>query len=458
MSTPTRSAFENKSNDLKLSIEQMVGFVQTITGNALVCVSDQLCWNSAGKVTPITTSPGLFARINHFADIEWKRNAVTKDEFFAGAKHYVPSYDWSSDAPHFPPIPGVLYPTTAPKAANTGRLDEFVDRFKPATEHDRLLMKAFVMTLFWGGPCGKRPAFTITSDPGSDSHKGRGTGKTTFVEICSKLVGGTMAIRASVSTDRALAVLLSPSAANKRVALFDNLKAYRFSSDFFESLVTCESINGHRLNHGHASRPNYITFTITVNGASYSKDMSERTIVLKIIQPHRSGTWYKETVNMIENHRDEIIADVRWHLSRKKKTVKKPDRWEVWCDDVLARLSKPNALITLLGQRRREIDEDDQAAADYVQHVEACIRSHGSGRNPDTSHVFIPSPLMLKWLNLFNQEITSSGQVAGIVNQHLSARIAKKHFSAVRGYIWLGKKADKSSLPVKFLYEVKTHR
>ncbi|MBA4188843.1 MAG: hypothetical protein C0467_12670 [Planctomycetaceae bacterium] len=458
MSTPIRSKFSNTSNDVKLSIEQMMKHAQAVSKNALVCVSDQLCWVSDGELTPITSTPELFARVNHFADIEWKRNAVTKDEFFAGAKHYVPRFAWSSDTPHFPPIPSVLYLNPPRKAEKTGKLDALVARFDPATDQDRVLMKAFILTLFWGGPCGKRPAFTFTSDAGSDKHKGRGTGKTTFTELSSKLVGGTMAIRTSVSTDRALAVLLSPSAKNKRVGLFDNLKAFRFSSDFFESLVTCEEINGHRLHHGHASRPNYVTYAVTVNGASYSKDMAERSVVIKLKQPKRSGTWYAKTLKLIEEHSDEIIADVRWHLTRKKKAIEKYDRWEVWCDDVLARLPAPDSLIELLDKRRKEIDEDDQASADYVQHVEACIRSHGSGMKPDTAHVFIPSPMLLKWLQLLNPEIRTSGQVSGIVTQHLSHRIKNQRRAAVRGYVWTGKTANTQSQPTMLEYKVKTHQ
>jgi len=456
MSTPTRGKFGNTSNDVKLSIELLVKHAQAVSGNALVCVSDQLCWNSDGVLTPITSTPELFARINHFADIEWKRNGVTKDEFFAGTKHYVPRFAWSSDSPHFPPIPKVLYLTPPPPAKNTGKLDELVARFDPATDQDRVLMKAFMLTLFWGGPCGKRPAFTFTSDASTDKHKGRGTGKTTFTELSSKLVGGTMAIRTSVSTDRALAVLLSPSAKNKRVGLFDNLKAFRFSSDFFESLVTCEEINGHRLHHGHASRPNYVTYAVTVNGASYSKDMAERSVVIKLKQPQRSGTWYAQTLKLIEEHRDGIIADVRWHLSRPKKAIEKYDRWEVWCDDVLARLPEPNTLIELLDKRRKEIDEDDQASADYVQHVEACIRSHSTGTKPDTARVFIPSPMLLKWLALLNPEVRTSGQVSGIVTQHLSDRIKNQRRAAVRGYLWTGSKADKQTQPKMLVYKVKT--
>jgi hypothetical protein len=453
MST-TRALFGNTSNDIKLSIEQLAGQVLKLTADALVCVSDQLCWAAGGVVTPITSPPELFARINHFADIDWRRNAVTKEEFYAGARHYVPRHDWSSDSPHFPPLPRVLYPSPPPRAANTGRLDELVGRFTPASESDRALMTAFIMTLFWGGPCGKRPMFTVTADAEGDSHRGRGAGKTTFVELCAKLVGGTMAIRPGMAVDRVMAVLLSPSARNKRVALFDNLKAFRFSNDFFESLIMCEDINGHRLNHGHASRPNYLTVAVTVNGASYSKDMAERSVVIKLNKPKRSGAWYKETLELVEQHRDEIVADVRWHLTRKRKPLKKYDRWEVWCEDVLARLPDADTLIGLLEQRRKEIDEDDQASADYAQHLAACVRGHGTGSDPNKAHVFIPSPLMLQWLRVMKPDLDLK-QMAGLVTQHLSDRVSKKSFNTGRGYVWTGKNADPALPLIKFQYEVK---
>lgn len=454
MNTPTRTVFSNKSNEIPLSIEQMVQLLQSISGNALVCVSDQLCWCNSGKVAAINSTPELFARINHFADIDWRRNAVTKDEFFAGAKSYVPTYKSSSDSPHFPPMPGVLYTTPVPAKNSTGKLDELAGRFSPATDLDRVLIKAFIITLFWGGPWGKRPVFTVTSDTKGDKHKGRGSGKTTLVELCSTLVGGSMAIRTTWSQDRMMAVLLSPAARSKRVALFDNLKAFRFSSDMFESLVTCGDINGHRLNQGYASRPNDLTFAVTVNGASFSKDMAERTVVVKLKQPKKSGTWYKETLALIEQHRDEIIADVQWHLSRKNKVLKQTDdRWEVWCAEVLARLPEADQLIELLDNRRKEIDEDDQASDDYKQHVEACIQGYDASTNPDKAYLYIPSPLMLKWLRLMNPGLDSK-QVSGLVTQYLSDRVTSKRTSTMRGYIWTGKSASTAMPPVNFKYEV----
>ncbi len=72
--------------------------------------------------------------------------------------------------------------------------------------------------------------------------------------------------------------------------LFDNLESFCVSNDLPESLATCEDINGYRLHHGHASRPNALTDAVTVNGASYSKDLAGRSVVIELEQPARSGT------------------------------------------------------------------------------------------------------------------------------------------------------------------------
>ncbi len=455
MSVKKRRKLSNKSNDLDLSIAEMTEFVQEITGGALVVVSDQLFWFRDGSVELIKTPAELFARLNDFFDFDWRRDGITKEEFFAGLKHHVPKYDWATDAPHFPQLPKVLYLTPKPAKSNTGMLDKLVDCFSPESDTDRVLLKAFILTLFWGGPGGKRPVFTITSDTSGDSNKGRGAGKTTFIEICSMLVGGTIAIRPNGAMDRTMAVLLTPSAAKIRVALIDNLKTFRFSSEFVESLVTCTVINGHRLHYGHASRPNYITFSVTVNGASYSKDMAERSVVIKLKQPVRSGAWYNKTVALIKNHREKIIQDIHWHLTRKLKPIKKYGRWELWCLEILGRLPDPDKVIALLEKRRRAIDEDGHATVDYTLHVEACIRAYAGNINPDSAKVFIPSPLMLVWMRQLYPQIQTGAQVAGVVAQHLSDRIQKKHTAQQRGYLWTGENAATNASTKTLIYKVK---
>jgi hypothetical protein len=77
-------------------------------------------------------------------------------------------YNWASAHPHFPAVPGVYYTTKPPKAKNTGKLNALLDRFSPATKDDRELIRAFILTLFWGGAAGQRPQFVVVADPAKD--------------------------------------------------------------------------------------------------------------------------------------------------------------------------------------------------------------------------------------------------------------------------------------------------
>ncbi len=78
---------------------------------------------------------------------------------------------------------------------------------------------------------------------------------------------------------------LSPEAAGKRIATLDNLKTPRFSWAEFENLITADTINGKRMYVGDGSRPNFITWTITLNGASLSTDMAQRVVEIRLREP-----------------------------------------------------------------------------------------------------------------------------------------------------------------------------
>ena len=67
---------------------------------------------------------------------------------------------------------------------------------------------------------------------------------------------------------------------------------------------------GHRLYVGEATRPNTLTWFITLNGASLSTDMAQRAVIIKLDKPKRSGVWSDETRQFIAEHRDHIIADI----------------------------------------------------------------------------------------------------------------------------------------------------
>jgi hypothetical protein len=130
------------------------------------------------------------------------------------------------------------------------------------------LIKAFIMTPLWGGQPGSRPAFLVTG-PDRDEHQGRGIGKTTLIQIMAdEIFGGAFKARQSKDFDDMVTRLLSREARQKRIALLDNVKTFNFSWGDMEDLITSSVISGRQLYVGDGTRPNYLVWAITLNGAS----------------------------------------------------------------------------------------------------------------------------------------------------------------------------------------------
>lgn len=135
----------------------------------------------------------------------------------------------------------------------SGRLGLLLDFFCPATPVDRELLKAFFLTLFWGGPPGSRPAFLITG-PEDDPFQGRGIGKTKVSEVAAELAGGYVDVSPNDQIADVKTRLLSDEARAKRIIRLDNVKSLKFSHADLEGLITSSGISGKMLyrGEGHA--------------------------------------------------------------------------------------------------------------------------------------------------------------------------------------------------------------
>jgi hypothetical protein len=235
---------------------------------------------------------------------------VTRLEFFHQLRQGAEQF-WAVEfLPHEPRIPGVYYLAKSPRDGDGSCLDELVDFFFPATAVDRDLIRAFVLTLFWGGRPGKRPMFVVVG-PENDGHRaGRGTGKSSLVQILSDLVSGYLDISAKESIDEIKKRLLSAEAQGLRLCLMDNVKSLRFSCAEIEALITSPVISGRRLYGGETQRPNTFVFAVTINAAAFSKDLAERSIVIRLGRPTHDPRWESNVRRFIQENRAEIVADV----------------------------------------------------------------------------------------------------------------------------------------------------
>jgi hypothetical protein len=182
---------------------------------------------------------------------------VTKGEFDAYLRQAADNYRGIELYPHHPPFAGHYY-LHPPVCGGDGRaLGELLDRFNPATEVDRDLILAATLVMKLASTCGGH----IDIDPDSESAK-------------------------------VMTRILSPGSLLKRVALIDNLKDYKFSWPPLESWITNDALNGHVMYHGDGTRPNTLTWFITLNRGSLSKDLADRSVVILVKRPEAySPSW-----------------------------------------------------------------------------------------------------------------------------------------------------------------------
>jgi hypothetical protein len=313
---------------------------------------------------------------------------MTKKEFYSELPYLVEKFDDTEEWPHFPPRDGIYYAKKY-EPGDGKRLDEFLDFFAPATEYDRELIMAFIATTFWGGSPGRRVCFGI------DSIVGTGAGKSELVKRIAKLTGGAYEFDAKEIKEENIRKQLI-NGEKHRVALLDNVKESCLSSSIIESLVTSDTVSGHRLHVGYGSRPNTITWAITMNGIALSRDLAQRTVIIKLNQPERSGTWDDDVDKFVAKYRDEIIADIAAFFDRPQSTLSRFTRWASWEKAILSRLKNPAALQKVIENRAAESDEDKTTAESIKEYFEEQLR--GLGYDPAEQCIHIPSEVARIWL------------------------------------------------------------
>ena len=328
----------------------------------------------------------LFALLHDRSTVRWARgdceselgdtlSSVTKTEFFKWVKDNIsPAYDSIADLPHVPPRAGIYYlPTELPKPTGE-RLNEFLASLNPATEIDRKLILAAMMTPGWGGPAGARPVFVIASD------YGQGSGKTETAKAIGRVWGGAASLYYEDNWQSISKRIMSSDDWLSRVFLFDNVKG-KFGGAAIEAAVTSENLTGHKLFVGTVKRPNDATFLITFNMPEMTRDLAQRAIIIKLGKP-RSGDFVEWAQDFINEHRMQIIADLLDLLRQPPQGDIAPenrDRWGAWQRDVLRRVPgiDPNRLAAEIVERRPVADAEAEEASEIVQAIGSYLKAEG---------------------------------------------------------------------------------
>ena len=362
-------------------------------------------------------------------------------EFFSERRRTAPSYLAIEEMPHEPPLADHYYRCGTVEPGNGDTLQRLLDRFCCSTPIDRDLLTAAIVTPFWGGPFGARPAFGITSP------FGRGMGKTALVKSIGLLCGGILSFASGDDAAKMQTRLLSPDAMGKRIAVLDNIKSLKFSWAAWEAMVTAASISGHRMYTGEAMRPNSLVWYLTVNNASLSTDIAQRIVTISLDRPSRSGSWEEDTTAFIDQNRKALIADCIGFLkSDRVQPLAKFTRWGAWEKDVLQRLPDPNEAQRVIIERQQNADAESEEAGLIEEYFGN--RLDDLHYRPEVSRVFIPSSIMADWFMKATGERTltisnACRKLYQLIDEGQLPRISRNLCKAWgRGVVWHGAAVD----------------
>ncbi len=410
--------------------------------------------HDGGDAEPIQFSgpDQLFAWVGQRFPIDWQGGGayVSERRLFEGLKFAVRRYDSIERRPHFPTLPGVYYACTWPDTLGDGAaLDGLLDLFSPATDHDRELIRSFVYTLFWGGEPGKRPVF-LAEGPDGDPMGGRGVGKSDLFSYLAELVGGAVSNISARDDISTITKRIINDRARKRVVLLDNVKAERFSWGDFEGLITGPTVGGWLNYIGDESRPNLLTYCVTINGASLSEDLAQRTVMIRLDRPEsydRDGqAWSDHAMGYIRENRAAIVADVAAAFAKPAAPIKSYQRWASWTHAVLARCAEPIALQNTIIKRQDGINDDRAASNDFGRLLARKIHAK-TGRDAADVVIWISTDALVPLVREFTEDRVGLLNVSKKINRFRPSELTKSDRTAARGWKWAGRNTDPKAAP-----------
>jgi hypothetical protein len=405
-------------------------------------VEDRLFAEEEHRLLWLDSTDALFAWIaRQLPDgqdnpVNWVQGGdkVTQAQFAAFMRQTVERFEAVEIMPHEPRIAACHYCHPAPQGGDGKALARFLDRFEPATLIDKDLIRAAALSLLWGGPPGQRPAFLIES--ADDDKGGRGVGKSKLAQALAKLAGGHIDARPNEDIDKLMTRLLSPAAMDRRVVFLDNVKTLRFSWSDLEAIITGDIISGRRLYAGEGRRPNTLVWFITLNQASLSRDMAQRTIPIRLKRPQHDSAWEAETWRLIEEERWAIVGDLLAELRRPVKKLARYSRWSAWEQAVLSHVAEPADCQKVIEERQDTID-DDKHEADIVRGV-FVNELRARGHDPLQDAVWLSSVEVAGFVSLATGERTAPKRATSYLRTLSIPELRKCDYLGQRGWAWRG--------------------
>ena len=435
-----REGDDDQSPLLALEMGVIISDIFARTGDWPRRIGSTLFVHDKGRSVDMLTGPeALFGWLSSKCGIvPWSNGSgfITKGELYAELCRQAKEYKAIEYLPHWPPMPGHYYACETPVPGDGSTLAKLLDKFCPETPIDLNLILLMFATPFWVGRGGTRPGFIVTSH-------GRGAGKSKLSELASRLAGGYIEVReyedAAVMRQR----LLSEEAMLKRIARLDNVKSLKFSWSDLESTMTAEVLSGKRMYYGETSRPNNLTWFLTLNGISLSTDMAQRCVIIRIRRPTHEGSWDNDIVNFMDEHRQELIGDLLGFLQIEESApLPKNSRWGAWEAALLCRFENASDIQAVITERSAGADTEFEEAMMIEEHFGKCLQD--LEYDTATAKVHIPSKIVAQWY----KEATNNNRASVIGVTKIMAqfceegRLEKISVNPTRtygrGFLWTG--------------------
>lgn len=245
--------------------------------------------------------------------VDWMtgQGFVTKEVFFEALLQRAKAYVSVSSAPHYPLRSDVYYTCGAlpPADITHSSWKKLLSFFNPCDRANGILLSAFLAAPLFYSQHADRPLWII------DTEDQQGSGKTSLVKLCALLYGseymGVNISQLEKDPDKVYRRFLSSEARRKRVALFDNITR-EIRSEALATLVTESYITGVApYGRGEESRPNDMTYVITVNNANVNADIASRAYTVRIAKvANPDPMWFDTVAKYISDNRMQILADL----------------------------------------------------------------------------------------------------------------------------------------------------
>lgn len=366
----------------------------------------------------IHDSSGLFSWIARKTDnrVEWAKNdgCVTKAEFFEALLSEAKEYASISFIPDYPQRSDVYYAhrELPPPSDGHQAFWNFVDCFSPVDDVNRSLIATFIMSPIFYLPKVDKPMWII------DSPDGQGSGKSTIPFLTAYLYGGGRTGSGGEVIDVAMydleknysevvKRLISTEGRQGRIFLLDNVKGMLKSANLAK-LVTCSAISGRAsYGRGEESRPNNLTYVVTINSATVDTDIASRSFYIMVRKPKRSADWKVNTCAYIEQNRMQIFADIIDIIAGHRPFDMEPQTRnpEFETRVLQAACQSPEQYLRVmefLKSKKEETNNDEEIARRIEEEIfhrliDTPVIPGRETINPETDRVFIRSGAIEEW-------------------------------------------------------------